>query len=73
MIDDAGITKDGNHIDTTVPFQQKGHAIWQLFKQCNASFSIIRYPNGFPGSQMKIVLDADNLKLIKLNLPTNKM
>ena len=68
MVDDAGITKDGSRIDTSIPFQQKGHEVWRFLKQCGANFLAIPYPNGFPGTQLKIVLDTANLELIKSGL-----
>jgi len=65
MVDDAGITRDGCRIDSSIPFQQKGHEVWRFLKSCNADFSAISYPdNCFPGTQLKIVLDAGNLELI---------
>lgn len=66
-IDDAGITKDCNSIDTTIP-AQKGHEVYRFLKSCGAEFSVIPYPNSIPGTQLKLVLHKNNLKLIKSNL-----
>ena len=64
MVDDAGITEDGQNIDTNIPLCQKGHKIWQFLKDCNADFLILRYPTFLSGTQMKIILDEINIKKI---------
>ena len=72
VIDDAGITEDGHKIDPKTP-AQKGHEVWKFLQSCEAKFLAIPYPNScFPGTQLKIVLDVDNLNLIKAALIERK-
>lgn len=59
MIDDAGITEDGQNIDTTVNCT-KGHKVWEFLRNCNADFSMLCYPTFLDGTQMKIVFDEIN-------------
>lgn len=68
MVDDAGITKDGQHIDINVPYQRKGHEVWRFLQSCGANFLVVPYPDEALGSQLKIVLDTGNLALIKSSL-----
>ncbi len=66
IIDDSGITNDGCSIDNGVP-AQKGHEVWCFLKSCGAKFNIFQVPN-FPGTQLKIGLGKENLKVIKNKL-----
>lgn len=62
MVDDAGITPNGQVIDGSVP-AQKGHRVWQFLKDCGAESSILSTPGGH-GTQLKIVFTKDNLAKI---------
>lgn len=64
IIDDAGIEKDGRRIDINVE-AQKGHEIWKFLKSFNANCLVI---SNIRGTQLKIVLDKDNLGMIKLKI-----
>ncbi len=63
MIDDAGITKDGLSIDTTVNCT-KGHKVWEFLRSINADFSLLKYPTFLDGTQMRIVFGKDNASKI---------
>lgn len=56
MIDDAGIKKDGQGIDTNVA-AQKGHKVWKFLKSFDISFLVI---SNIHGTQIKIVFDLAN-------------
>ncbi|MHC4572551.1 MAG: glycosyltransferase [Planctomycetota bacterium] len=66
IIDDAGITRDGGRIDSTVP-AQKGHKVWRFLKSCGAEFEILGTPN-VVGTQLKVTMTEKNLQLIKDNI-----
>jgi len=62
MVDDAGITPNGQALDASVP-AQKGHRVWQFLKDCGAESSILSTPGGH-GTQLKVVFTKDNLAKI---------
>ena len=58
MIDDAGITKDGQNIDNTGC--TKAHKVWEFLRNIDADFSLLEYPTFLDGTQMRVVFDKDN-------------
>ncbi len=62
MVDDAGITPNGQTLDASVP-AQKGHRVWQFLHDCGIEPSILNTPGGH-GTQLKIVFTKDNLAKI---------
>ncbi|MGD2094934.1 MAG: glycosyltransferase, partial [Phycisphaerales bacterium] len=66
MVDDAGITKDGQAIDESVA-AQKGHRVWQFLRACGVHPLLLDTPGGH-GTQLKVVMSRENLAKINNGL-----
>ena len=62
MVDDAGITADGDNIDSSSE-AQKSHKVWEFLRFYGIDFSILTTAGH--GTQLKIVLYQGNLEKIK--------
>ena len=65
MIDDAGISADGQSIDASVE-AQKGHRVWQFLWSNRIQFSVLETPQGH-GRQLRLDLSSENLSRIMGN------
>jgi len=63
IVDDAGITRDGCRIDTSVA-AQKGHVIWEFLRTCGVRPAVLETTFGH-GTQLKIAMTRENLAKIE--------
>jgi len=66
IVDDAGITRDGSRIDTSVA-AQKGHLIWEFLRTCGVWPAVLETTFGH-GTQLKIAMTRENLAKIERGL-----
>jgi len=66
IVDDAGITRDGSRIDTSVA-AQKGHLIWEFLRSCGVRPAVLETTFGH-GTQLKIAMTRENLAKIERGL-----
>jgi ADP-heptose:LPS heptosyltransferase len=69
IVDDAGITRDGCRIDTSVA-AQKGHLIWEFLRTCGVRPTVLETTFGH-GTQLKIAMTRENLAKIERGFGAN--